>query len=786
MAKPEQYWLQKPNVSVKWALGAMLIWIAILVGFDHTQFALDLESKVSRPLDFRIRKQLNRSPVIAPNIKIFGIDDSTVSWLKSPNPTIFQWIELLENFERSGAKVIIIDALFTMANIPPGSEDVAAMMIPRLSEIQAPIIVGAFIAPSKLRYREPIDVDKSDYLISNKILNAEGKEAKRQASQLNLPVARGKYLYGPDTKLRDYFKIGHILYDGSGQMDPFIRMGEDRSIPHMMLMPFNKIKFFKNHMYYRGFKIPSYRDGRLALNFSSYPEYLARTIPLRNEFILAARKVKSSNVNPGDYVYVIPGFYTGNVDFKMTPFGMMPGGYAHLAVLNSILTEQWLKPIWVRELIIASACIIGVLLGLKSGWVLSLAMTLFLGGFSWFIFAMWLFSWEGIILPWIVPLVGFCGSAITIYVERARVAEKKSQFIHSALDGALSPDEIGRLARNPEHIDIEARERVVTVMFIDVVGFSLFAESQMPRTAFDYLKKMMVQITNHVHRYGGVVNKNLGDGLLCFFGYSMDSEIATLDHSNQAVKCAISIQNENLLNTLQAHERGEPVYPLRIGINTSPVYLGNIGSETNIDFTVVGNGVNFAKRLETACRTHGILMGETTKELFNPFGLKKDGMKKIYINIKHYKENVVAYELDPFIDSPELKFRAEKAHKEATAAVRSEKRWKIENPETVVVDTNRGIGVLDHISYSGFSLGLDVRLERGDVLEVSLDSLDGNLGIDLDKSGLGRIRLEVRWSYENGPSWLYGARYLDLNHNDVELLVEYIRSHLDTTEKNAI
>ena len=110
MNRKQKNWLQRPNVTWNWVAVAMVLWTIGLLMLDRrTRIIDDLETRVSRPLDFRIRDQLGHSPELHPSIKVFGIDDSTVAWMGSASPDIMQWATLLESFARARPAAIIID-----------------------------------------------------------------------------------------------------------------------------------------------------------------------------------------------------------------------------------------------------------------------------------------------------------------------------------------------------------------------------------------------------------------------------------------------------------------------------------------------------------------------------------------------------------------------------------------------------------------------------------------------------------------------------------------------------
>ncbi len=772
MAGKSRNWLQRPNVSWHWAVAAVAIWTVALLILDKTELAKDLQNKIASPFDFRMRESLKRSPKVDQRIKLYAIDDSTVSWLGGPSPTFEQWAILLESIAAQKPKAIIIDAMFTIASIPEGREKETKRLIEKLEKQEVPIIVGSFIAPRALRYREPLDTKAPNFSLSRWVLESSDYKAK------DLPLAKGEseYVYGPDPILRKAFThVGHILYGGDGSINPFVSIRPDTIVPHFMMLLEPRPKFVNGALTARNHSVPLFRDGSLPLNFTTYGNYLNATRPLR-PLLVRAFKGEPQPITSEDYVYILPLLYTGNTDFKQTPFGAMPGGFAHLAVLNSLLTNDWLKPIWIKEILIALSCMLGAWVAVRCG-PLVVASSLFFGILGWLGVVIYAFSFHNLVLPWVLPAIGFAGTLVTIFVEKSRMAEKKSQFIRHALDGVISPRTLSSIAKNPQHLNFEARERVVTIMFIDVVGFSLMAENQMPRLAFDQLKEILSGIVRTVHEHGGIVNKYLGDGLLCFFGYSLETDESTFDHAEKSFECAVAIQKDNLVKTLSAYDRGQPVYPLRIGINTSSVFLGNLGTEERLDFTIVGNGVNFAKRLEAACETHSILMSSTTRELIDPMGTNKLGIRKQNIQIKHHSDMVEAYIYDPFHDNPQLREKAIQAHVSSTNLAREEERWRVNDPSLIIVNSSVGRGQLAHVSRHGISLLLPTQAVNHAILRVQFDAEGGLLQNELREANLGNIDMEVQWSYEEDSSFLHGLKFKNLTDTQIHLLLRLLKHY---------
>ena len=249
-------WLQQPNVSHTWAAITVVIWVALLFVFQDTQLATDIENKVSLPSYFRFRDEVNKSPKLHPKIKIYGVDDSTVSWLKSPSLTIEQWSTLLQEVDLRKPKAIVIDAMFSIANIPSERKEESLLAIEALKNLSTPVIVGAFAAPQAVPYRKKISLDNPNFKLKNYVHLPENfySDPNKVAKGLHLFPARGANIYGPDPRLRPYFrKVGQILYSGDSRFIPFLRIDDKTAIPHFMVYVDEDPKFYKGSLFASSF-----------------------------------------------------------------------------------------------------------------------------------------------------------------------------------------------------------------------------------------------------------------------------------------------------------------------------------------------------------------------------------------------------------------------------------------------------------------------------------------------------------------------------------------------------
>lgn len=218
----------------------------------------------------------------------------------------------------------------------------------------------------------------------------------------------------------------------------------------------------------------------------------------------------------------------------------------------------------------------------------------------------------------------------------AKVTEQVEQLRrYDELRRYLSPKLSEIILSSGDSLGAEPKRKMMTVVFSDIRNFSSFTESLEPEELFPLMDKYLSEMTGLVHRYDGTLNKIIGDGLLVFFGDPIPME----DHAERAVRMAVDMQQRagDLRNEwLQyGYEFG-----IGIGINTGYMTVGSIGSETHKDYTVIGNQVNVASRLESIARAGQILISQRT---YSRCKHLVDVEEVGRIRIKGIREDIVTY-----------------------------------------------------------------------------------------------------------------------------------------------
>ncbi|RLB12435.1 MAG: hypothetical protein DRG82_17080 [Deltaproteobacteria bacterium] len=192
--------------------------------------------------------------------------------------------------------------------------------------------------------------------------------------------------------------------------------------------------------------------------------------------------------------------------------------------------------------------------------------------------------------------------------EQVRQLEKYNQ-----LRRYLSPKITEKILSGNGHIAQESQRKMMTVVFSDIRGFSTLTDDLEPEEIFHLLDQYLSEMIKIVHRFDGTLNKIIGDGLLIFFGDPFPIE----DHAERAVRMAVEMQKK--VSELRGEWKGyDHDLGVGIGINTGYMTVGNIGAEIHRDYTVIGNQVNVAARLESTATAGQILISQRTYSKVEP------------------------------------------------------------------------------------------------------------------------------------------------------------------------
>lgn len=235
----------------------------------------------------------------------------------------------------------------------------------------------------------------------------------------------------------------------------------------------------------------------------------------------------------------------------------------------------------------------------------------------------------------IVPLVSTSGTFVILTGMNFFNTVREKSFLRSAFSRYLSPEVINEIINDPSRLNLGGEKREMTAIFTDIRGFSGISERMDPAELVNLLNLYLTEMSDIILANRGTIDKYEGDAIIAFFGAPIKME----NHASLACKTAIQMKRaERLLNRRIRDENlsPEPLFT-RIGINTGDMVVGNMGTANKMDYTIMGNAVNLAARLEGVNKqydTRGVLISEhTRRQIGDEFLLRRlDSVRVVGVN----------------------------------------------------------------------------------------------------------------------------------------------------------
>lgn len=319
--------------------------------------------------------------------------------------------------------------------------------------------------------------------------------------------------------------------------------------------------------------------------------------------------------------------------------GLIAGVEIHANLIDTLLRERYLRSASAVPLAayLATAALGAWLLATLGAWSGAAAFVALVGAFALGHFVAFLHGW---LAPVGLPLLALAAQLPLDRSYRILVLDREKRFIQKAFSHYVSPKVVERLIREPDQLDLKGEVYDGTVMFSDLVGFTTLSERTTPTELHAFLTEYFTEMVDLLIANDGTLDKLIGDAIMGFFGIPVRNE----RHAHQAALTAFQMQRRLTELNPGWRARGLPELGMRIGLNTGEVLAGNMGTRTLFNYTVLGDTVNLASRLEGANKEYGtrILIAESTWErIADEF----EGRQVDLLRVKGKKQPVPVFEL---------------------------------------------------------------------------------------------------------------------------------------------
>ena len=354
--------------------------------------------------------------------------------------------------------------------------------------------------------------------------------------------------------------------------------------------------------------IPINEKGRLLINYQgtfqtfryiSYYDVLMQRIPqemFSNKYVLVGTSA------------------AGLSDIRPVPFqDAFPGVEIHANLIYNFLTGDHIKqqkPSAVWLLVILFCVLIALVAMAFRPWLSGLLGVLIAGGLAWLASA-W-FSRNAFWLEMVRPSLAILVSFLFVFIYRYVDEERNKRYIKNMFQHYLPATVVDELLKRPDMLKLGGDRRVATAFFSDIKDFTSVSEKLEPEELVSQLNEYLSAMTEVVLKYKGYLDKYEGDAIMAIFGVPVDQT----DHARRGCLAALDMQERLISLRKKWQEENKPLFHARMGLNSGVMIAGNIGGEDRYDYTVIGDSVNLASRLEGANKQYGthIMISEFTKE----------------------------------------------------------------------------------------------------------------------------------------------------------------------------
>ena len=560
-------------------------------------------------------------------IRVISIDQYSLDWAKNESGLPWPWPRevysaVIRFCQRSGVKALAFDMTFSESSVHGVDDDQRfAEAIKEYKNFVGSVVLShsegdenkwPSYAPESAIKVNGLDswmatMDKSEIVFSN---------ASFPIPELSAVTGiLGDVKFNPDND--NVYRRAALFHVFDGRVVPSLALAA-----YLAAQPDAAIQIDSGYLTVGENRIPVDEKGRAILNFRgpvgthrafNAAEVIQSEIRIENGEELTRDQEALQEALKDAYVFLgtsAPGLY----DLRPTPVsGVQPGVEVHATMLDNLLAADFINPVRAVTVIL-----ITFLIAMSAGFVTSLVSGIIRSSlvYVFFIIApviLCVFAYhEGFWLPVAVQetavLITLFSSGLIYYTTEGR----QKTFIKNAFRQYLSHAVIEQLIQHPENLKLGGERRMLSIFFSDLEGFTTISEGLEPEALTALLNEYLTAMTDIIQEEGGTVDKYEGDAIIALW----NAPVLQSDHAQRCVRASLRCQARLAEMRPLFRERLGKDLRMRIGMNSGPAIVGNMGSHTRFDYTMIGDAVNLASRLEGINKQFGTytIISNSTKE----------------------------------------------------------------------------------------------------------------------------------------------------------------------------
>lgn len=554
------------------------------------------------------------------NIKVVALDQASLDWALKTNGLSWPWprqvyAPIAQFLARGGAKAVALDIIFSEPSNLPGDDEALGQALSKAGMAVGAVMLGR--STGKATAWPPGWQGKLPQA-------AEGQTVPPQLAKL-LSTPRAVLPVGPIAA--GCKALGNVMEE-AGRDQVIRRITPLRWFGGKPVLTLGLAAYCPAHdcaLSWHGDslgigsgRIPLDKAGRAILRFRGPPgthQKFSAAAVIQSELMI--QEGRKPALDPGVFKdsYVVLGFTApGLHELRATPLSSnYPGLEVHATALDNLLSGDFISPapFWLSAFFLLGLCLASGLVAVRldKTWQITLCFIAALAAPA--LLGLWAYDWGWwwpVAAPFLAVLVTMLGIVVLKYATEGR----DRRFIKQVFRHYLSPEVIERILADPSRLSLGGERRELSIYFSDLQGFTSISERMDSEKLTGLLNDYLSEMTDIILAQGGTLDKYEGDAIIAFWNAPLDQP----DHAARAVRAALLCQKALAHRQEEFAQRAGGPLKARIGLNTGTVVVGNLGSKSRFDYTVLGDAANLASRLEGANKIFGtgILVSQTTWE----------------------------------------------------------------------------------------------------------------------------------------------------------------------------